>query len=225
MSIWPSVIASVLTLSLGGFAFYVGTDGGQAWTAESARRLKIKSSPIALPPLSLVDHHGNKQLFFPNGKTGAKPSLIFMEFIYTTCPTICLAMGAEFSRLQNLITSKGQHGKISLLSISFDPKDQSPQLASYLGRFAAEPNIWMAAKFSSDRQLNEVMNLLGVIAIPEENFGFVHNAAVYVVDNGSVVAILDHDDHKGIQQEINRYLTLGKSVKPRETTALAHENI
>ncbi len=207
MSIWPSVVASVLTLSLGGSAFYIGTDGSQAWTAESARRLKVESSPIILPSLSLIDHRGSEQLFFSDQKPSIKPTLIFMEFIYTTCPTICLAMGAEFSWLQSLIATKQQLGKISLLSISFDPKDQSPQLASYLARFAAKPSIWLAAKFSSDRQLKEVMNILGAIAIPEENFGFVHNAAIYVVNNGAVVAILDHDDHEGIRRELERYST------------------
>jgi len=214
VSIWSSIVASISIFLLGVSAFYFGTNGGQAWTAESARRLAVKSDPIVLPPFHLINQHGDNQLLFAEAKPSARPRLVFMEFIYTTCPTICLAMGAEFSRLQDLIATTNQGDKINLLSISFDPKDQSPQLASYLGRFAADPNIWSAANFSSDQQLSNIMNALGAIAIPDETLGFVHNAAVYVVRNGAVVAILEHDDHKGLQQELDRYLT-----------AIVHEDI
>ncbi len=205
MAIWLSVLSSVLLILISVSTFYIGTNGGKAWTSESARRLMVKNNHIDLPPFLLIDQNEAELILFSDDNN-ASSSLIFIEFIYTECPTICLAMGAEFYQLQNIVLKSNQPDTIKLLSISFDPKDQSSQLALYLDRFAGNQNIWSAAKFSSNQQLNYVMDMLGVIAIPEKTFGYVHNAAVYVVNNGAVVAILDHDDHDGIQAEMDRYL-------------------
>ncbi len=204
---YVSYSLSVFVFFFGLFGLYVATDGGQAWTAETARRLYVKESPILLPNLVLVNSNGELQTpFSENEKKGVSSPLILMEFIYTSCPTICLAMGAEFAHLQNRIFDSKQQTNIKLLSISFDPVDELPDLENYLKRFGGQIDIWSAAKFRSDAKLIQTMKQLGAIAIPDPLFGYVHNSAVYVVNNGKVVAMLNHDDQKGIQLELDKYL-------------------
>ena len=203
MSYWPSFIASTLLICVGTITLAIATDSGQAWTAESARRLAVLKEPIGLPPANLINQQGSLSSLY-NAEDKTQP-LILMEFIYTRCPSVCLAMGAEFRRLQTELISREQQDKVKLLSISFDPQDQVADLNQYLKRFAAEPTIWSAARFASTQQLNSVMENLGVIVIPEPTVGFIHNAAVYIMKQGEVVAILDHDNRVGIDKAIQQH--------------------
>ena len=50
------------------------------------------------------------------------------------------------------------------------------------------------------------MEQLGVIAIPEPDVGFVHNAAFYLIDDGAVVEIIDVDDRRGLMAAIEQRL-------------------
>jgi cytochrome oxidase Cu insertion factor (SCO1/SenC/PrrC family) len=97
-------------------------------------------------------------------------------------------------------------GEVKLLSVSFDPEDSIEDLKHYLTRFSANPSIWSAAKFARQSDLEMIKQQLGLIVIPEPSVGYIHNSAVYVIYDGRVVAILDHDDRKGIRDVISQYL-------------------
>ena len=205
MNRWLSAAATVAVL-LGGFlTLWAGTDGGAAWTAESARRLDIAERPRDLPDAALRDVEGRSI-----DLAGLERPIAVVDFIYTRCPTVCLDLGSTFRDLQGEFVFRGWEDRVELLSLTFDHAQDGPaELAAYLARFGAAPNLWNAARFERENDLNTVLRDLGVIVIPEPNVGFVHNTAIYLVDRGRVVGIYDFDDRPGLLQAIEWRLKIG----------------
>jgi len=70
---------------------------------------------------------------------------IAVTFIYTKCPipTFCPAMDRAFAEAQSLMKEKGLGGKAGLLSVSFDPKnDTPPVLKTHAEKLGFDPNMW-----------------------------------------------------------------------------------
>ncbi len=205
MSWRASAAAAVLATAAGFSALWLGTDGGTAWTAESARRLAVLENPQPLPAARLRDAHGHALSL-----TGFERPLVLMDFIYTTCPAACVAMGAAFRQLQRDLATLGLQDDVRLLSLTFDQAhDGAAELADYLTRFAADEAHWSAAKFEDPRALDAVLKQLGVVVIPAPDAGFVHNAAIYLAHRGQVVGIYDFDDRAALLEEIAWRLTPG----------------
>jgi protein SCO1/2 len=63
---------------------------------------------------------------------------VVLNFIYTTCTTICPLTSQTFSNLQELLGA--ELSRVHLVSISIDPEEDTPaRLASYARRFDAGP--------------------------------------------------------------------------------------
>ncbi len=76
-----------------------------------------------------------------------------VTFIYTKCPipTFCPAMDRQFAEAQGLIKDKGLEGKAALLSVSFDPKNDTPAvLKQHAKKLGADPAVWTFA--TGDRE-------------------------------------------------------------------------
>jgi protein SCO1/2 len=62
---------------------------------------------------------------------------VFVDFIYTTCTTICPLTSQVFSSLQRKLGD--QRGKVHLVSISIDPEQDTPaRLREYAARYQAQ---------------------------------------------------------------------------------------
>ena len=196
---WRSACAAVLVLGLGCAALILGTDGGSIWTAEGARRQAVLSNPKPLPDYPLRDSRGTRSSL-------ANPAhgLQVVDFIYTRCPTVCLAMGAQLRMLQTELAAVGLLEEVEILSITFDPADDQRALTDYLARFHAIEPGWRAARFENDEDLARTLDELGVVVLPDPSVGFVHNAAFYLVEQGRVVAILDVEDRAGLFDAIRK---------------------
>ena len=196
---WRSAGAAVLVLGLGCAALILGTDGGSIWTAEGARRQAVLSNPKPLPDYPLRDSRGTRSSL-------ANPAhgLQVVDFIYTRCPTVCLAMGAQLRMLQTDLAAVGLLEEVEILSITFDPADDQRALADYLARFHAIEPGWRAARFENDDDLRRTLDELGVVVLPDPSVGLVHNAAFYLVEQGRVVAILDVEDRAGLFDAIRK---------------------
>lgn len=194
---WRSACAAVLVVGLGCAALILGTGGGSVWTAEGARRQAVLSNPRPLPDYPLRDSLGTRTSLADAGR-----ALQVIDLIYTRCPTVCLAMGAQLRMLQSELAAVGLLEQVGILSITFDPADDEHALANYLARFHAIEPGWRAARFENDEDLRRTLDELGVVVLPEPSVGFVHNAAFYVVEQGRVVAILDVEDRAGLLDAI-----------------------
>ena len=200
MARWRSVAATGLVLATGYAALALGTDGWSVWTAEGARRQAVLSNPQALPDYPLTDAYGA-----PLSLAGSDKPLLVVDLIYTRCPTVCLAMGAQLRLLQSELATAGLADQVDLLSVTFDPdNDDESALRDYLQRFGAVEPQWRAARFDNDDDLAAALDELGVIVIPEPSVGFVHNAAFYLVEDGHIVAILDIEDRAALFEAIRR---------------------
>ncbi|MBS4098845.1 MAG: SCO family protein [Sulfuricella sp.] len=64
---------------------------------------------------------------------------VMVNFIYTTCTTICPVLSATFSEVQGKLDKEG--AKVNMISISIDPDQDTPaRLKEYAAKFHAGPN-------------------------------------------------------------------------------------
>jgi len=64
---------------------------------------------------------------------------VVLDFIYTTCTTVCSVSSQTFAQLQQLLGARRR--SVHLASISIDPEQDTPEhLADYAKKFGAGPN-------------------------------------------------------------------------------------
>jgi protein SCO1/2 len=178
----------IVVLVLGALAIWQGTDGLAAFTTEGARRLDVARLPRPLPPLDLEDSRGEATTL-----ASFKGKVVLLDFIYTRCPTLCVALGSSFERLRAEIMATDLQENIVLVSLSFDPdNDRPPQLSDYAERFGGADATWRFLRPRSKPQLAKLLRVAEVIALPDAAGGFVHNAAIHVIDRrGRLTGIVD----------------------------------
>ncbi|MEX2498816.1 MAG: SCO family protein [Wenzhouxiangellaceae bacterium] len=67
---------------------------------------------------------------------------VALQFIFTSCGTICPPMGAQFGALQKLLAQRSI-GDVHLVSVSIDPARDTPdKLAEWAGRFGHDGERW-----------------------------------------------------------------------------------
>ena len=94
-----------------------------------------------IPDPVLLDQDGRRRSF-TDVRAGRVAAI---TFIYTKCPvpTFCPMMDRQFADTQALLKSKGLEGKAHLISVSFDPKnDTPPVLKQHARTLNADPNVW-----------------------------------------------------------------------------------
>jgi len=196
-------LASAALLLAGGVALAAATDGFQAFTTETARRVAVRRQPADLPAVSLENQSGARfTLVDLRGKW------LLVDFIYTRCPTFCAVLGGDFAQLERQLAGPIVQGGVQLLSISFDPtRDPPAQLAAYLGRFRSRDKGWQAARPRTAHGLQQLTAAFGVTVIPDGIGGYTHNAAIHLVDpEGRLVEIFDMGDVDRIRETVLRNL-------------------
>lgn len=191
MSAVRTLLASLAIVAAGVTALATATDGFRAYTTETARRIAVSEHPRALPPVALQTAAGQAiDLAALRGRW------LLVDFIYTRCVTYCSVQGTAFAQLQRRLARPISAGKVALLSVSFDPgRDGSAELAAYQQRSGDQGPGWIAARPTGARGLDELLSAFGVKAVPDGIGGYVHDAAINVVDpDGRFVAVLDWDD-------------------------------
>jgi protein SCO1 len=167
----------------------------QVWTAEGARRLEVALAPVATPPV-LVDGPG----------LGTRPlaqwladgqSVTLLNFVYTRCETVCLALGSVYQQMQAMLQAArkidASAENVRLLSISFDGQhDNPPQLQAYAARLGADAAVWRFARVPDAQESRRLLAAFQVVVVPDGRGDFEHNAALLVLDQrGRLVHIFD----------------------------------
>lgn len=201
MSILRTLLASCILLLLGGTVLTAATDGFRAFTTETARRVAVRRHPPQVPAVSLETQTGAQiNLADLRGKW------VLVDFIYTRCISYCQVLGGEFAQLQDQLAVPIAQDRLVLLSISFDPRHDTPaELAAYQERFRNRGAGWLAARPVRKDDLTQLLHTFGVTVIPDELGGYVHNTAITIVDpQGQLVQILDMGDPKTVAQAMLR---------------------
>lgn len=180
------LLAFVIAIGVATLAW--GTDGFQVVTTAGARRLAVAHHPRAIPDVALIDQDGTP---FSFDSYRGKPLLV--DFIYTSCPTICGVLGEDFHEILAAMREARGAQRVDLLSISFDPtRDGEQALQSYAARYGAAVPHWRIAVPATQGGLRALLKSFGVVVIPDQFGGFTHNAGIYVLDpRGRLVRILD----------------------------------
>jgi len=109
---------------------------------------------LNIPDTVVVDQTGASRHFYSDL---VKDRVVVMNFIFTTCTTICPTMGATFSRVQRLLGNR----KVSLISISVDPATDTPQrLEAWSKKLDARPGWTLVTGEKPD--IDRLLKTLGV---------------------------------------------------------------
>jgi protein SCO1/2 len=127
--------------AVGGAALLALAPSGGLANAESSASAPAASGPkrslreYAVPPVRLVRADG-KVISLPEEMNDGRP--IVLNFIFTTCTTICPLMSSTFAQFEHELGPDA--GKVHLMSISIDPEHDTPQrLLAYAEKFHAGP--------------------------------------------------------------------------------------
>jgi protein SCO1/2 len=103
--------------------------------SQGMTRATRSTADYALPHVTLVRDDG-KTVSFPDELDDGRP--VVLDFIYTTCTTICPVLSGTFARLQERLGDEAR--RVHMVSISIDPEQDTPaRLAEYAKRFHAGP--------------------------------------------------------------------------------------
>ncbi len=125
MAISVSILLLLMTYFFPVKAVHAATGGKYKRTVED----------YVVPDVTLVDQYGAKvklrTLLYSK-------KVAMVDFIFTTCTTICPVLSAGFANFQRRIGPDS--GNVQLISISIDPENDTPKrLTQYLKRFNARP--------------------------------------------------------------------------------------
>jgi protein SCO1/2 len=184
------VLATIAVITAGVATFAAVTDGFRAATSEAAWRLAVAEWPHPLPDATLVDQSGRA---FRLSALRGRPVLI--EFFYTSCPAICGLLASQFQAGFERLIDEPEGPEVLLLSVSFDPeRDTAMELADYAARLGVDGRIWRVARASHSAELQSLLDAFGVVVLMDGAGGFIHNAAIYLVDaEGRLARIYDPD--------------------------------
>jgi protein SCO1/2 len=193
-----SVLNTIGAALTGVTTLYHATDGLSALTTEGARRLAVAEKALPVPDFKVEDMAGVMQSLRPQGN-----ETVLVEFIYTTCPTICQTAGGDFEALRDEIAQRDT--KVRMLSISFDPaNDTLDALAGYAELHRATGEPWTVARVSPDSRKG-ILDFFHVIVIPDEWGGYQHNAAVLLIKpDGRFSGVFDTWAISQIAEEVAR---------------------
>jgi|GEM_PF-111513 len=191
-------LLALLLVCLGGVAaIYAKTDGFSVVTTESARRADIASVPRALPDAVLLGQDGQAVSLLRDLRADGR--LTIVNFIYTRCISICLAMGGEMQQLQDALDRAGLGRQVRILSLSFDPHDSPERLARYASSMRADTHFWRFAGIEQESERKALLDAFGIIVIPAPYGQFEHNAAYHIVTpDGRLARVLDIGDTDGL---------------------------
>ncbi|MGP1614199.1 MAG: SCO family protein [Pollutimonas bauzanensis] len=189
--------AILLVCGLGLGAICLQTDGFTVLTTEAARRADVLRHPRAVPDSPLRGGSGASTTLLRNLRSDGRVAIV--NFMYTRCFSICLAMGAQFQQLQAQIQRRGLAGKVRLLSISFDQADTPELLSRYERRMAADPVIWQSMAIAGAGPRLALLDAFGIVVVPAAWGQYEHNAAYHIVTpGGRLVRIVDMDDTQSL---------------------------
>ena len=126
MKKWNTFLKHCLMLSL--VAVPYGAVADEDPHAKHRAMMKQKSDPVAesaeidLRDRQLVDQHG-RQVMFVSDVIG--DNIVVMDFVYTTCTTICPVLSALFNQVQKKL-GDDVGTEVTLVSMSVDPIRDTP---------------------------------------------------------------------------------------------------
>ena len=129
---------------------------------EEVPAAETASTPVRIPDITVQDQNGKSLNFYTDLVKG---KVVAINFVFTTCTTICPPLTATFRRVQQQLAE--QNSSAQLISISVDPAIDTPErLRDFAAKFKAEPGWAFVTGNTSD--INSLLQQLGV-AVTNKN--------------------------------------------------------
>jgi protein SCO1/2 len=117
---------------------HVHEQQGQKTPAQTSEKFTRTSASYDVPDVTLADMNGARVNLT---SALAYDGPVFLQFIFTTCPTICPVMSSTLSAAQEKLGTDA--ARVRMISISIDPEQDTPErLREYARKFKAGPQ-WM----------------------------------------------------------------------------------
>lgn len=168
----------------------------------------------SIPDVVVVDQDNRKVHFYRDlvqGKTVA------VNFIFTTCTTICPPLTANFAKIQKTMLQRGEKN-LRLISVSVDPENDTPErLKKYAALFGARPGWTFVTGSRADmEQIWKAFNIIlpskqdhpPTIAVGND-VTHVWNYVSGLSSAGKIVAVID----SAMQNEENRKMGMSSNEK------------
>jgi len=129
---------------------------------EEAPAAENASTSMRIPDVTVRDQNGKSLNFYTDLVKG---KVVAINFVFTTCTTICPPLTATFRRVQQQLAE--QNSPVQLISISVDPAIDTPErLRDFAAKFKVEPGWAFVTGTTSD--INSLLQQLGV-AVTNKN--------------------------------------------------------
>ena len=151
----------VVTLGVVSGAVHAGADNQDAHEhhrkmLEEQNKANANFADIVLPDAVLITQDG-VEVSLQRDVVGDR--IVVMDFVYTTCTTVCPVLSAIFSQVQNQLGDR-LGAEVVMVSMSVDPNRDTPaRLKKYAERLGAGDNwLWLTGR---QQTVTEVLEELG----------------------------------------------------------------
>lgn len=104
-------------------------------TAQTSEKFTRTYASYEVPDVTLVDVNGERVSL---SEALAYDGPVFLQFIFTTCPTICPVMSSTLASAQGKLGPEA--ARVRMISVSIDPEQDTPErLREYARKFKAGP--------------------------------------------------------------------------------------
>ena len=126
-------------------------------TNNSVNRYKITNAYYAIPPVNFISNTGQHVKI---DELLSSPRPVLLQFIYSTCTTICPVLSATFSQAQDELSKINEN--FLLISVSIDPEhDNVQKISDYAKRHNAGNNwIFLTGDNGETRKLLKAFDVL-----------------------------------------------------------------
>jgi protein SCO1/2 len=115
--------------------------------------------------------------------------VVLLTFIYTRCPLpdFCVRMSRNFAQIEKALDKDPDlYAKTHLLSVSFDPRYDTPQVlrsygGAYTGRYTKETFQHWDFAAPTEKELPQVLQFFDVGATPEKDKTITHSLSTVVI--------------------------------------------
>jgi protein SCO1/2 len=149
--------------------------------------LRARTAPLPrlgeVPTFNFTSTDGKP---FGSRDLDGKPWVV--DFVFTTCPSICPRMTEDMARLQTWLVNRALDGRVRLVSISVDPTRDTPEvLRGYAEKFHARPATWVFLTGPQDAVEDAVVRGFKIAVGREKDdtvdgFAIVHGTKFVLVD-------------------------------------------
>jgi cytochrome oxidase Cu insertion factor (SCO1/SenC/PrrC family) len=129
-----------------------------------ARNEAVAVQKINIPDIELLDQNGRKIRFYTDLVKG---QTVVINFIFTTCTTICPPLGATFARVQKQLGDKVGRD-VRFISISVDPATDTPERLKAWGEKFHAGEGWTFVT-GNKPQVDELLRALGASSARRED--------------------------------------------------------